>query len=289
MPTSEKSHVKYLGKALGNHWNLLLLAAGTSFALIAGMADILLPLVGAGELIYLAARSTSRKFQAAVDNAGKQNHKGRTGSAEQAEKLIKALKPEDRAEYRELKKLCLSMQRFNQGDAEGGDKPDDFQNLMYANINQLLWIYLKLLHVRNSLEFYAQNIRPQEIQQKIAEVEERLTSLGSPEQDDANESKLRKSLEDTQAAYALRLQNYQQAAAKHEFVTLELERLHTKISGLAEMGLTRQEPHQIAEEIDVAIGSIKRTESAMQELEFLTELPGQDEKPPDLLAFEMKV
>ena len=58
---------KYLKTAFVNRWNLLVFLGGIGFALLSGHADVVAPLVLAGELGYLGFLGTHPKFQKYVE------------------------------------------------------------------------------------------------------------------------------------------------------------------------------------------------------------------------------
>ena len=57
----------YLKEAFLFRWNLLFLLGGTAAAALTPLAPVLLPLVGAGELTYLAGLISVPRFRAAID------------------------------------------------------------------------------------------------------------------------------------------------------------------------------------------------------------------------------
>ena len=57
----------YLKEAFLFRWNLLLFLGGTAAAALTPFAGVLLPLVGAGELTYLAGLISIPRFRAAID------------------------------------------------------------------------------------------------------------------------------------------------------------------------------------------------------------------------------
>src|SRR5947208_4776722 len=57
----------YLKEAFLFRWNLLFLLGGTAAAALTPLAGVLLPLVGAGELTYLAGLVSIPRFRAAID------------------------------------------------------------------------------------------------------------------------------------------------------------------------------------------------------------------------------
>ena len=279
---------KYIKKAFMHHWNLLALAAGTAIGVISGHPDVVLPLVAASEVIYLAGLSTHTRFQSAVDaeehKAARLQQDSRT--AQKAEAILKGLGDDDRIRFERLRALCAQLRLISQG-VKGRSVPEAglVDDLQMSSINRLLWIYLKLLFSKSALEQFFETIDEDEIRRSIDKAQARLDKMGEPNEDEGPDRiKRRKSLQDTLATSQARLANYERAQDNHEFIELELDRLYSKIAGLGEMGINRQDPNSISTEVDAVSASVEQTEKAMGELEFLTGLTAQDEEAPELLG-----
>ena len=152
------------------------------------------------------------------------------------------------------------------------------------SINRLLWMYLKLLYSKNALESYFKAINVDEIQARIKHANERLEAMGPEDNDSETEAKRRESLMDLLKTSRKRLENYRISTDNYDFIGLELERLYSKITSLAEMGINQQDPNLITNEISVVSSSIEKAERTMDELDFITGFSFQDEEPPDLLV-----
>jgi hypothetical protein len=272
----------YARAAFLNHWNLLFLCAGAVGGFIVSMLDIVLPLVGAAEIFYLAAVSTNGRFQKIVDA-----ERGRPGPDEADEKtkeLIAYLSAGDRKRFAQLKDNCAQLRNIAlAGDPEGENAPEEVVKMQLDGINRMLWIYLKLLYSKNALDNYFQTVGIGEIQQKIDGVQKRIETMGLPEKDSMEESKKRESLSDTLETLQKRLQNYEGSRKNYDFINLELERLAAKIASLSEMGVHRQNPRAILSEIDLAASSIDQMEAVLPDLEFLSDNSFRDWEAPDLL------
>src|SRR5205085_10383852 len=72
----------YLKEAFLFRWNLLFLLGGAAAAALTPVAPVLLPLVAAGELTYLAGLVSVPRFRAAID--AKTHAAGKAGSAASA-------------------------------------------------------------------------------------------------------------------------------------------------------------------------------------------------------------
>ncbi|MBF0223867.1 MAG: hypothetical protein HQK76_00305 [Desulfobacterales bacterium] len=281
---------KYFFAAFFFHWNLLLFSAGTATGLISGFGDIVIPLVAAAEIIYLSATASNPKFQAFVD-AHEKNRDGDDNHIQSSNKklndIFNALKLEDYQQYDALKNQCIKIRQIADGiKGNTTSSSDDYgiSEIQIQGINRLLWIYLKLLYGKNCLESFFDTIDIKDIEEDINRTKKRLEELGDEDENDSlNEIKKRKLLLDTLETSEYRGKNYYIAVENYEFICLELERLYSKISSLAEMGVNRHDSDFLTSEIDVVSNSIKQTEKTMSELDFITGLSNENEETPILL------
>ena len=78
MAESSRGLAAYLREAFLFRWNLLFFGGGVAAALLTPIPEVILPLVAAGELTYLAGLVSMPKFRAAIDA---KEHAGRVASA----------------------------------------------------------------------------------------------------------------------------------------------------------------------------------------------------------------
>jgi chemotaxis protein histidine kinase CheA len=280
---------RYPKKAFLVPWNLLALAAGAAFGFLSGHPDVVLPIVAAGEVLYLAGLSANAKFRVSVD--AQDNKRARTveekAAAERAMRILASLSPPDRQRFEQLRGLCADLRRIAAGvkdpDGPAGGIIDD---LHAGGVNRLLWIYLKLLYSKSALERFFDTADEKEIEANLKRTKDRLDRMGPPEKDTDADAKCRKSLQDTLQTTEARLANYRKALQNYEYVQLELERLYTKIAGLGELAINRQDPDFISSEVDSVSQSVVQTEKAMGEMQFLTGLAPQGETAPPLLELD---
>ena len=283
--------MKYMAKAFLFHWNLLALGTGAALGLISGRPDVVLPLVAAGELVFLVGLATRPHFQDAVDaHESKDTGEDEKSSVslDKVRGILATLDPADRGRYEKLKGLCLEMTRIS-GQVNGGQAADPagIGEMHLAGLNRLLWLYLKLMASRGALERYFRTTSLEDIQKVYVEARERLEALGPAEEDDRDEVRRRRSLEETVETSRQRMENFEAVRDNYEFLGLETERLYAKIAHLAEMGINRQDADFLTHEIDVVSGSLAKTEKTLGELDYLTEFSDRDAEPPNLLD-EMK-
>ena len=278
--------LKYIKKAFLYHWNLLGVATGAAVAFVSGYPDVILPVLAALELIYLAGLSSNSRFQDAVIAAERKNEKAiRSSSSTKLNRILTALDKKDRSRYEGLKDLCLELRHI--ADRIKGTIKTELEvisDVQVNSINRLLWMYLKLLYSKNALESYFKAINVDEIQARIKHANERLEAMGPEDNDSETEAKRRESLMDLLKTSRKRLENYRISTDNYDFIGLELERLYSKITSLAEMGINQQDPNLITNEISVVSSSIEKAERTMDELDFITGFSFQDEEPPDLLV-----
>jgi hypothetical protein len=257
-----------LKRALVYHWNLLFLGVASAGAFISGRPDVVLPLAGAAEIAYLAALSTNPRFQnlavAVERESGADAGRARGGAAAD---LLTLLPAADRASYQRLSELCTRLRRLSAGDA--GHEPLGIPDLQLQNIDRLLGIYLRLLAGKNRLERFFATVDQGELRRDLARARERLAALDAAGEEPARTAKRRETVLDTAATIEKRLDTYRVVQENHDSIVLELERLHTKIAGIAEMGIDRQDAASVGREIDLVTSSVEGTERTMREIEDL--------------------
>ncbi len=276
----------YIKKAFVNQWNLLLFAGGCAAAAISGQPEVILPLVFAAEIGYLGLLGTHPKFQRYVDA---QEHKANRKSssqhnAEVLEKIRRNLPDHLYDRYRSLKQRCLRLGAIaNDLKTPGGvDMSLDFDSMQSKGLDRLLWVYLRLLYSRHSLEQFFDTVSEKKIKNDLERISKQLDELGADDTS-AHSAKMRRALIDNQATLNERLENYQRADGNLDFVKLELERVENKIKSLAELSVNRQDPEFMSGQIDAVADSMKETERTMNDLQFVTGIGDLDEEVPELI------
>lgn len=265
--------IKYFTKAFLFHWNLLFVGGGAVAGFISGYADIIIPLLAGLEVLYLAVTATRPRFQAAVDRAEHKKVAAPAALSPQVEQILNTLAVDDRNRYHQLRKQSHKLHHISWG-VQGGDTSADISGVTdveIEGINCLLSIYLKLLYSKNRLELFFETANAKTIRADIKRARVRLKALDSKKSKDLSKAKHRESIEDTLKTSHQRLKNFQSAKENYDFIELEIQRLYSKIAGLMEMGINRHQPEQISSEIDSVAASIRQTEKAIAELEFIDE------------------
>jgi hypothetical protein len=280
---------KYLKAAFLNHWNLLVVAGGTALAFVSGQPDIVLPVVAASELAYLGFLGTHPKFQRAVDaqEAQRQRSQRSQRNQEVLQRIARSLPRRLLDRYDELRARCNELRQIGADLKSPDDAPVDeaFDTMQVRSLDRLLWVYLRLLFTRHSLERFLDHTSLDQITADMQRVEGHLASL-DPDDQSPHAQKIRTTLNDNLQTSRERIENYRRAEANYQFVQLELDRLENKIKSLSELAVNRQDPEFISGEINQAARSMLETEKTMNELQVITGLGEVDDEAPDLLKVE---
>lgn len=279
----------YLREAFLFRWNLLLFVGGAAAAALTPFPDLLLPLVGAAELTYLAGLVSVPRFRAAIDAKihASQAAEPAAGPQEPAVSLVNmlgGLPAAERARFERLHARCLEMRKIAAGvRGASGDQHGSAEDIRTPGLDRLLWLFLRLLVSRTALERFLQAMNEKEITTRL---EEQRKSLAAAQA--GGDERVVRSLQDSIASSELRLDNFERARKNAEFVRIELDRIEGKIQALAEMSVNRQDPDFLSSQVDSAAESMRQTEKTVSELQHLTGLGDQLQEPPAILESDLR-
>jgi hypothetical protein len=272
--------MNYLRTAFTTRWNLLFFGAGVAAAFISGFPGVVLPLVAAGEIYYLASMLSNERFRAAVDA---QDAKARraveaSGSREAYERIRRRLPPKLLARFDRLRDHCQKLVELG-GSMRGPDatRPDAGS---LESLDRLLWGYLRMIWGAATLSEFLDHTDDGAIRTGIAEIERKLARLPPGEAEEAK--RLRATLEDHLRTSRERLENIEDARRKLDVVAAEIERLESKIAALAEGAVAKRDVSDIAQRVDEVAEGMRRTDETMRQLQLPPELEELDEPPPVL-------
>ncbi len=280
----------YLREAFLFRWNLLFFLGGVAGAALTPLAPVLLPLVGAAELTYLAGLVSVPRFRAAIDakvHAGK-TARGTVAGPQPAPvslvSMLSGLASEARARFERLHGRCLEMRGIAAGvRGTAGEQPGSAEEIRTPGLDRLLWLFLRLLLSKTALDRFLQTMNEQEITRRLEELRKNLAAAQT-----SGDERVVRSLQDSVAMGELRLDNYGRARKNAEFVSIELDRIEGKIQALAEMAVNRQDPDFLSSQVDSAAESMRQTEKAVSELQHLTGLADQLEEPPAIMDSDLR-
>jgi len=274
--------MKYLRTAFMTRWNLLFFGAGIAAAFISGFPGVVLPLVAAGEIYYLASMLTNERFRSAVEA---QDFKARraedaAGAREAYERIRRKLPPALLTRFDRLRDHCEKLVELG-GSMRGPDATGPDQGTL-ESLDRLLWGYLRMIWGAATLSEFLDHTDDGSIRARIADLEKRLARLSA---DGGESGQLRATLEDHLKTSRERLLNIDEAKQKLDVVTAEIERLESKIASLAEGSVAKRDVSDIAQRVDEVAEGMRRTDETMRQLQLPPELEDLEE-PPQLLREE---
>ena len=270
----------YLKTAFTARWNLLLFGGGVAAAFVSGFPGIILPLVAAGELYYLASMLANDRFRSAVEaqDAKARRATEAAGAREAYERIRKRLPRPLLARFDQLRDHCLKLVELA-GSMRGPDAAAPDGGTL-ESLDRLLWGYLRMIWGAANLSEFLDHTDDGPIRARIADLEKRLAKL--PTEGDAQ---MRTALEDHLKTSRERLANIDEAKRKLDVVAAEIERLEAKIAALAESSVARRDVSDIAQRVDEVAEGMRKTDETMRQLQLPPELEDLEE-PPALLREE---
>jgi hypothetical protein len=279
----------YLREAFLFRWNLLFFLGGTAAAALTPIAGVLLPLVAAAELTYLAGLVSIPRFRAAID--AKVHSRAAPGApgtpkppAASLVTMLTGLPVDARIRFQRLHTRCVELRSIAAGvRGAAGDHEGAAEEIRTPGLDRLLWLFLRLLLSKAALDRFLQSLNEHEITARLAEYRKNLAAAQT-----GGDDRIVRSLQDSIASGELRLDNYERSKKNAEFVSVELDRIENKIQALAEMAVNRQDPDFLSSQVDSAADSMRQTEKAVSELQHLTGLADQLEEPPAILDSDLR-
>ena len=272
----------YLKTAFITRWNLLLFGGGVAAAFISGFPGIVLPLMLAGEVYYLASMLANDRFRSAVEAQDAKSRRAveAAGAREAYERIRKNLPPALLKRFDQLRDHCLKLVELG-GSMRGpdGSGPD---KTALESLDRLLWGYLRMIWGASTLSDFLDHTDDGAIRTRIADLERRLARLPK---DDPGSAQMRAALEDHLKTSQERLDNIDEARRKLDLVAAEIERLEAKIAALAESSVAKRDVTDIAQRVDEVAEGMRKTDETMRQLQLPPELEDLDE-PPAMLREE---
>ena len=277
----------YLKEAFMFRWNLLFFLGGLAGAALTPLPGVLLPLVAAGELTYLAGLITIPRFRAAIDAKvhSQTRQKGAVESQPQPSlvAMLGGLPAEARRRFERLHARCVEMRAIAVGVRGAAGNVGGAEEIRTPGLDRLLWLFLRLLLSKTALDRFLATMNNQEISARLEQLRKDLANAQK-----AGDERIVRSLQDSIAMAELRLDNSERARKNAAFVSIELDRIEGKIQALAEMAVNRQDPDFLSTQVDSAAESMRQTEKAVSELQHLTGLADELQEPPPILESDLR-
>jgi hypothetical protein len=216
-------------------------------------------LIGAGlEFAYLFGLATSPRFQRVV--SGTKSLQEQRQRLSQVRTQIAQLSPDDQRRYMLLEQRCQQIIEQQRGQGQGADLDLSSQS---EGLGRLLWIFLRLLVTRRSIErllresaMASQERAP--LAGRIRQLEEQLKSETLSEE-------MRKSLGGQLEILQQRQQSQRDARQKLDFLEAELTRIQEQVELIREQAVFNTDPATVSQRIDQIAATLGGTQQWIRE------------------------
>jgi len=276
---------RYIRNAFMHQWHLLALGASVGLAVILPMKDVSIPLIIAGEILFMSILCNNERFKRsvdAVDDAASTAAKQKK-SQEIYNRLIYALDGDSQQAFADLRRRC---EMITEARTDAPESTVDRMSDTHADgVNKLLWVFLKLLHTRCIIDKFLKSTDEASFDKLENRTRKRLETITKDEKYAQTDvaMKMIRSLEDTLSTVETRRANLRRAQSNREFIGMELDRIGAKLTTLAEMAVNRQDPSFITNEVDEVSKSVEMTEQAITELSTFAGMALESETAPQIL------
>jgi hypothetical protein len=281
---------RYVKHAFLWPWNMLFFLGGLAFSAMSGHGDALIPILSGLEIAYLTGLSSIPRFRTAIDAkvaAEKRREvlgpRGDDESQQSLQRLVESLPPAALRRFLALRQRCFEMRTIASGvRGHMGTTQDSSDDIRTPALDKLLFLFLKLLVTQYGLSRFLESTSEKELSARVDDIKLRLDAATKD-----NDERVVNSLKDNLSDAQLRLDNYRKSTKDAQFVSVELERIETKIQALIEMGVSRQDPDYLSSQVTAAADSMQHTEDAVNQLQHLSGLADQLDEPPAILEADI--
>jgi hypothetical protein len=208
----------------------------------------------AAEIGYLVLKSTSPRFQALV--RAQQLMADKESYSERVHRAVGRLSDESQARYRRLLVECRQIQGI--ADVQDEAALSGVRDLRGSGLNQLLWIFLRLLNSRQILDENILRVDREAIAHEIGKLETRVgAAAGNPA--------LERSLKGTLEIRRKRLENLDNAARSRNVIEAELERIEQQVFLIREEAAVTGKAELLSQRLDSVTRTLTETNSWMEQ------------------------
>ena len=218
----------------------------------------------AGVVAFVGGRSASERFQKLVEG---ERLLARSGNAEDKMKAAyDRLQPASQARYRALVVVCREV--LGLGAGSGESSLTDFRA---GNLNQMLWLFLRLLASREAITDTLARIDRRQLESGLESLKGRLASASDPE------GALARSLRATLEIQEKRLANLDTATNSLAVVDAEPERIEQQVRLVREESAVTRSPEALSSRLDAVSSTLSETSRWMdQHADLLSDMTSAD-------------
>jgi hypothetical protein len=226
-------------------------------------------LLGLAALVaYVGGRSASERFQKLIEGErllARQAERVQ-GADDRMQRAFGRLDPASQRRYGALVEQCREILGLGSPAAEAGG----FTDLRVGNLNQLLWLFLRLLSSREMIQDTLARVDRRQLEQGIESLRGR---VGAAEPDGA----LARSLKATLEIQEKRLANLETATKNLAVIDAELERIEQQVRLVREESAVSGGPEALSARLDAVSATLSETSRWMdQNAELFSSLATDD-------------
>ena len=222
-------------------------------------------LLGLAAIVAIVGgRSSSARFQKLIDA---ERIAARAEGAEvKMQRAYERLQPASQSRYRAVVLQCREILGLGGGFDEA--KVTDFRA---GNLNQMLWLFLRLLASREAIEDTLARVDRHQLEAGLESLKGRVTAVADPE------GALARSLKATLEIQTKRLANLDTASNNLAVIDAELERIEQQVRLVREESAVSGSPEALSARLDSVSSTLSETSRWMdQHAELLTDLSSSD-------------
>ena len=218
----------------------------------------------AAVVAIVGGRSSSARFQKLIE--AERIAARAEGAEDRMQKAYERLQPASQSRYRALVLQCREILGLGGGIDEG--KVSDFRA---GNLNQLLWLFLRLLASREAIQDTLGRVDRRQLETGLESSKTRLAAAPDPE------GPLARSLKATLEIQEKRLANLDAAGNNMAVVDAELERIEQQVRLLREESAISGSPEALSARLDSVSSTLSETSHWMdQHSELFSEMASND-------------
>ena len=207
------------------------------------------------------------------------------------EAMLGALSSPLRERYHLLARVCRDIEKA----AAENDDSSEFNlsgDARLRKIDELMWMYLRLLSMQQSLETFLETERHEDLAGSLADAEQEMraleaemTSLGNTPAAD-NKQRLLESRRDRLDVLRKRMQRVDEAKSNLELVVSEQERLAEQIKLIRADAVATKSASAVSARIDASVEHLNQTNKWLAEMDQFREVAGDLPMVPARIGFE---
>jgi hypothetical protein len=208
----------------------------------------------AAELVYLLALSTNERFHKLV--SGERLLVARESWQQRVDRALGRLGRDSQQRYQRLLDQCRRVLGVTEQLDEDGLVA--MRDMRTGGLNQILWIFLRLLSSREVLLENSRGVDKKALEKQIEDLERRVAEA-------AADSALARSLTGTLEIQRRRLENLKRAKESLEVIDAELVRIENQVVLLREESAVSGKAEMLSSRLDAVTGALRETNRWMEQ------------------------